>query len=244
MRKLITIVAGVTLALLAACGSDDKDGGSGSGGGPGAAGDKDPCTLLTDDQVKKALGAAPKSHTLNQQAKPIVSCKWVTDDPEVSLDLSIGPANGYTPPSLDDRKTWEPVDGVGDKAAFSSAGPIFFVVGGGYGVQLLPGPVLTDEEKKDSDARDEKNKQAGISAAKDVMAALGAGPKDDSKPKATTKPTSTRPTSKPNDSDTTETTPEDTTESSDTDTKDPEVPPDLCSDPSAPWCPGATPPSP
>lgn len=203
---MIVVVSGVTLALLAGCGSDNK-----SAGLPGAStSDRDPCTLLTDEQVGKAIGRAPKAHKTFTETKPVLSCEWTTDSDEVKLHVSVGPAAGYTPPGLD-KDPWKKVDGLGEKAAFSETGPVLFVVAGGNGIQILPGAELTEEETGDKDARVAKKKEAAITAAKDVLASLGVGPKSDPKTDKTTR--TTKPTSRP---ETTKTTPSDDTSATET----------------------------
>jgi hypothetical protein len=214
MRKTIVVVASstlATLALLAGCGSDNKSGGNALPGSPST--DRDPCGLLTDDQVAKAIGRTPKAHTPDLQTKPVVSCKWTTDVQDVDLHVAVGPAAGYTPPNLD-KPPWEPVTGIGDKAAFSKTGPVLFTTGGGYGVQILPGPELTDEEKNDKTAGIETTKQAAITAARDVLAALGAGSKADAPAPKTTEPSTKK--SSPKTTEPTETSEPKTTEPEET----------------------------
>jgi len=184
---MIVIVSGVTLALLAGCGSD-KGGSGNSLPGGSSGGDKEPCSVLTDDQVKKAIGKAPKAHTPNTAIKPTVSCKWTTDEDGVSLDVTLYGKGSPVPPI--DKEPWVPIDGLGDKSAFSDVGPVVYASAGGQGIQVLPGPALTDEEKNDRKARTAKQKEAGISAARDVLATLGLGSKGGDAPTKTTEPTS------------------------------------------------------
>ena len=198
MRKSIVVVSGVTLALLAGCGSD-KGGGtppSGSSGG-------DPCRVLTDDQVAKAYGTKPKEHTVSKLGTN--GCKWTFDDSLTSLTVYSGPKSDFE--ARVGEQDHESVSGVGDRAGWAKDAGVLFVVGGNYGLQIIigiGGTNLGSTEHKD------REKQAAISIARNALAALGVGKGDD----ATVPTEKTTETSKPDK--TTETTEPKTTEPDET----------------------------
>src|SRR6266545_1979110 len=128
MRKSIVMVSGVTLALLAGCGSDNK----GGAGTPPASSGGDPCRVLTDDQVAKAFGTKPTSHAVGNLGAN--DCKWTFEDSLTSLSVLSGPKSDYEPRI--EEKGHESVSGVGDRAGWAKDAGVLFVVGGNYGLQI------------------------------------------------------------------------------------------------------------
>lgn len=202
MRKSIVVVSGVTLALLAGCGSEKVGGGT-----PGApSGGGDPCRVLTDDQVAKAYGTKPKEHAVSKLGTN--GCKWTFEDSLTSLTVYSGPKSDFE--ARVGEQDHESVSGVGDRAGWAKDAGVLFVVGGSYGLQIIigiGGTNLGSAEHKD------REKQAAVSIARNALAALGVGKGDDATVPAE-KTTETTVTLKPGK--TTETTEPKTTEPSDT----------------------------
>lgn len=83
-----------------------------------------PCTVLSADDIKTALGAAPKASGIRENLGPVDKCSWSVPgggDLYVTLYNPVGAAVFYTPNVSSRRpgdKTYESINGLGDEAVY------------------------------------------------------------------------------------------------------------------------------
>jgi hypothetical protein len=187
MTKTIIAATGIMLALLAGCSSTAST----SAGGGAAGGGKDPCSLLTDDQLTKAFGQPPSSRAPSTAG--INGCKWLFANDNASLNVYLAAA-GEVEPRIAGNDS---VPDVGDKAGWSPDTGVMFAVAGDKGLHVILGIGITGVGSPEHKARE---KAAGISVTRNAFAALGLGKADDStvpgaEAKKTTAPPATTETS-------------------------------------------------
>lgn len=158
MTKTIIAATGIMLALLAGCSST-----SGAAEGTAASGgDKDPCSLLTDDQLTEAFGQAPSSH--QPSISGLNGCKWLFPNDSANLSVFVASAGEIEP-----RITTDSVPDVGDKASWSPDTGVMFAIAGGKGLHVM---VTVGVSNAGSPEHKAQEKAAGISVTRNAFAAL------------------------------------------------------------------------
>lgn len=101
----------------------------------------DPCVLLSDADVKSALGVVPvPKRKVETLTAPAADCDWESDLSILSIRVD-GPGSAKTFDKLLDKDRTEPVAGVGDKARWNKQfGSIDFVKGDRLYTLQLVGP--------------------------------------------------------------------------------------------------------
>jgi hypothetical protein len=101
----------------------------------------DPCTLLTDAEVKSALGQVPvPKRKVETLTAPAADCDWENDLSILGIRVE-GPGSAKSFDKLLDKDRTEPVAGVGDKARWNKQfGSLDFIKGDRLYTLQLVGP--------------------------------------------------------------------------------------------------------
>jgi len=131
IRNAALLTAALALALgVSACGGDDDEGTTTEGGTTaaeagvtGAAGEIEPCTLLTPAEVEAAGVKTTKPQSVES---PIggQACNY-GDDPLEGVQVIVQPGGGqtYYDQAVDLLSETEPISGLGDEAVLDASNP-------------------------------------------------------------------------------------------------------------------------